>query len=96
MIAHVNDETIETERGFSRECGYHETAHGADRQLYDLSSDPQELENVAGEHPDTAAELGERYEAFVDFLVPAPTVDELVDYDNGKDVLERLEAIGYK
>jgi arylsulfatase A-like enzyme len=96
LIDHVADEAIEAERGSSRECGYCETVHGAERQLYDLPADPQEQENVAGDHPDVAGELAKRHEAFVADLVPAPAVDERVDYADEDEVLERLEAIGYK
>lgn len=96
LIDHVADEAIEAERGSSRECGYCETVHGVERQLYDLSVDPGERGNVADDHPDTVADLVDRYDGFVADLVPAPAVDGRVDYADEDEVLERLEAIGYK
>lgn len=96
LIGHLADETIEAERGSSKKCGYCKTIHGGERQLYDLSLDPKEKKNVAADYPDAVTDLTDRYDTFIDCLIPIPTTDERVDYVDEEDVLERLEAIGYK
>lgn len=95
-IFHVGDETLETERGSSIECGYCNTVHGAERQLYDLRNDPGEEENVVDSHPDVADRLQSEYDSFVSRLVSPSEADSTTNYEGEEAVLDRLESLGYK
>lgn len=96
-IRHVKDDVLVDERGSSLECGYCKTVHGDPPELFDLESDPDETENVVEEHPEVVSDLEERYESFLSNLADVGSRRrEPVDYDDEDELLDRLEAIGYK
>lgn len=95
-VRHVDDEVIEAERGSSLECGYCDTVHGDPPELFDLEADPEETVDVAAQHPGIVSDLEERYEAYLSGLTEVEGYSREIGYDNESDVLDRLEAIGYK
>lgn len=96
LIAHVDDETLEKDRGSSLRCGYCETVHGAALELYDLTNDPQERRNVAEEHPATVERLQSRYGEFLDGLERPDQRGAVVDYEREEELFDQLESLGYK
>ena len=96
-IRHVEDDVLVDERGSSLECGYCKTIHGDPPELFDLEGDPAETENVVEEHPEVVSDLEERYESFLSNLADVGSPKrEPVGYDHEDELLDRLEAIGYK
>ena len=82
-----------------RTCRYCELVHEPDRELYDLADDPAEAENDAEARPGRADELHEEAERRAAELVedsPATTADDAVDYDDEEEIMDRLEALGYR
>jgi arylsulfatase A-like enzyme len=98
-LKHVPDEVLERERGDSFRCGYCETVHGDDRELYDLRADPEERENLVADRPEVAADLDARLTSHFDGL-EYPDGEEAdadrVEYDDEAAVLDRLEDLGYR
>lgn len=95
-VRHVADETIEAERGSSLECGYCDTVHGSEQELYDLDADPLERDNALEDRPGVAEELDQLYEEFTSSLVEPSAGADAVHYQHEDEVLDRLEAIGYR
>ena len=97
FIKHVPDSVLEQKRGSSLECGYCNTVHGAERELYDLSEDPDEIMNIAEQQPEIATELEEKLDSYFDGLDEFVTKSgNRVSYDEEEAVLKRLEDLGYK
>lgn len=95
-IRNVPDPALEAERGSSLECGYCKTVHGSERELFDLEADPQECQNVINDQRHVAEMFDSRYETFVTNLVDPQETRDDVRYENEDEVLDRLEAIGYR
>jgi len=95
-IKHVEDEVLERERGDSFRCGYCDTVHGSERELYDLEADPGDTENLVDNEPDRAAEMDDRLHAYFDALEYPDAQDETVEYEAEDEVMERLEDLGYR
>lgn len=95
-VRHEDDPVIESERGSSLVCGYCETVHGDEQVVFDLGGDPEEQANVASDHPEVVSALESGYEAFVNDLLEPDASEDNVRYDHEEDVLDRLEAIGYR
>lgn len=78
-----------------RRCG---RMHGAMKELYDLTSDPEETENVIEREPQVAAELRNKMEnwmkKFDDRQPPTGETDKAYEEDMEK-VEERLRRLGY-
>lgn len=97
FIKHVPDPVLEQKRGSSLECGYCNTIHVGDRELYDLSNDPRETTNIADHKPEIATELEAKLDAYFDELEAfTPESESRVSYDEEEAVLKRLEDLGYK
>lgn len=82
-----------------RTCRYCELVHEPDRKLYDLEEDPAETENCATRRPERSNELQEKAERRAAELTanePATTAGDTVDYDDEKEIMDRLEALGYR
>jgi arylsulfatase A-like enzyme len=61
-------------------------------ELYDLTADPDETENVAAEHPETVADLDAQLDAWLDSFEHADATGE-VSMDAA--TRDRLEDLGY-
>ncbi|MEF8802091.1 MAG: sulfatase [Halolamina sp.] len=96
FIKHVPEEVLERERGGSFECGYCNTTHGDERELFDLRSDPDETENVLEDNPDVVADLDEKLSDYFDSLETLATDSEAVEYENEEELMDRLEDLGYR
>ncbi len=66
------------------------------RELYDLTRDPDEQNDLAGERPEVIAELGARLLTLIE-LLSDPTKLEMDENpeDLDPDLREQLEALGY-
>lgn len=96
-IYHTSDEALEDERGSSLRCGYCNTVHGDPPELFNLETDPDERINVIDEHPEVVSRLQAEYESFQSGLAAVEgSGRDMVSYDNEEEILEKLEAIGYK
>jgi len=63
-------------------------------ELYDLQSDPDELHDVSGDHPEIVAEFKERMQAYLD---KAEGTDiELPEVETTDEVEQRLRDLGYR
>ncbi len=62
------------------------------KQLYDLSRDPGQQEDVAGEFPDTAATMQSRYDQWWDDLMPASEAYQPIAIGAGAENPTRLSA----
>lgn len=77
-----------------RKCGHE---HWPEEELFDLSADPDEAENLVEDEPDVAEDLRETAER----LVEGYTIGEVdgtadVSYEEEEDLEERLKHLGYK
>jgi len=95
-IKHVPDEVLERERGSSLRCGYCNRIHEGERELYRLTDDPAEETNIVDQFSDRATSLDEKLSEYFDGLRPPEQDAEHVTYDDEKEVLERLEELGYR
>jgi len=77
----------------NEKCGYCGISHGSDRELYDRDNDPEELENIIDERPETADRLSSKLEQWVSYR-PDPVTDT-ADFDT-EEVMNHLEALGYR
>lgn len=97
FIKHVEDPVLENKRGSSLECGYCNTVHGGERELYDLSADPGGTANIVDQKPEIATELEAELDTYFDELTEfAPGQEAEITYEGEEAVLERLENLGYK
>lgn len=97
FIKHVEDPVLEEKRGSSLECGYCNTVHGGERELYDLSADPEETANIVDQQSEVATELEAELDSYFDELSEiAPERETRITYEEEEAVLERLEELGYK
>jgi len=67
--------------------------HTSRPELYDLSSDPGELHNLADERPDLAADMEVKLRAFVEEKASPEAMAAVGDVD--QETLNRLAALGY-
>lgn len=97
FIKHIEDPVLREHRGSSLECGYCNTVHEGERELYDLQEDPGETNNVIGEHAEQTAELESKLDSYFERHGPHPEMDgdSGVEYDDEEEVLDRLEDLGY-
>jgi arylsulfatase A-like enzyme len=65
-------------------------------QLYNLSSDPDEMTNVADEYPDTVAEFEEVLNDRLDSIERTSEDFTIPDIQDDHKIEERLRALGYK
>lgn len=78
-------------------CRYCNRQHAAREELYNLKADPEENQNVIEENPDIATELSTRMEERVGELSEnTPESADAVDYDDEDEMMDRLEALGYR
>lgn len=92
-----SDSVLERERGDAFRCGYCDTVHGSDRELYDLTTDPAEEDNIVDQAPELADRLDEAIDSYYESVTPVDIEQrESVEYENEEDVLERLEDLGYR
>ena len=66
---------------------------GSSEHLYDLDADPAERRDVAGEHPEERARLGDYLDRWLAGLAEAGSDRERIELT--AEELERLEALGY-
>lgn len=83
--------------GSDTTCRYCGVEHAAPEELYDLETDPGELENLAPNDPDRVegleATLSTRYEG----LCESPEADDReISYSDEKEIIEHFEALGYR
>lgn len=76
--------------GDRSDCRYCEVAHASNEELYDLSRDRNELENVIRDHQKAATELEERLNGWIE-AVPEPTKDQI----NFAIPEQHMEDLGY-
>lgn len=74
--------------GERTECRFCGIPHGEDQELYDLTTDPGETNNIIQTHPDVADELAEKMQAFIDGLPDTPR--ERIDFEPPEDQLREL------
>jgi len=90
LIYSVDGETI---------CRICDIEHSPARELYDLESDPAELENVARHNESEVkrllSEADRRASEYCDNRLEM-TEDEIVSYDDEQEAIERLKALGYR
>jgi len=92
-----SDPVLERERGDAFRCGYCDTVHGSERELYDLTTDPDEEHNIVDREPDLADRLDKAIESYYESIEPVDIGQgDSVEYQNEDDVLERLEDLGYR
>jgi Tfp pilus assembly protein PilF len=72
--------------------GDYKYIHGPRPELYNLMSDPKELDNLIDRHPDVAADLRERLQDYLDEHA-VPDLDSSVYVD--EETLRRLQGLGY-
>lgn len=96
-IEHVEDPVLEEAwNGDSFRCGYCDRIHGEPVELYDLTNDPAETENIANQNEDVVNEMRSLLDRFkashpeVTASGPVPT------YEDEEEVLDRLEKLGYR
>lgn len=77
----------------SETCRYCDITHAPAEELYDVKNDPDERENIVDACPETAAQLAEALELWVNEL-PDPSEGE-VDFKESPEVMQRLENMGY-
>jgi len=66
--------------------------HKVDPELYDLESDPREVQNLAARHPERVDELRAQLTRLIE-AAPAPTEDARVTMD--AESIAELQALGY-
>jgi arylsulfatase A-like enzyme len=97
-ITHQPDKTLEEKWGSSLECRYCKKIHGAEEELYHLISDPEEKENCIDKNQSVVEDLRKRVEQF-EQAIEYPETDSTAEspqFDDEKEVLQRLENLGYK
>ena len=77
------------------ECRYCETDHAPPIELYNIRDDPAETKNIAPENTETVERLTEKLSLWIDNL-PDQSTDESATYEPDTDVLDQLDAMGYK
>ncbi|SFC54216.1 Arylsulfatase A [Halobiforma haloterrestris] len=82
-------------------CRYCERPHGAAEQLYDLTTDPNETENLVEDRSEQAAKLRAQLEELLSRYThsendPNASDNRSVEYDDEEEVLDRLESLGYR
>lgn len=77
----------------NRGCRYCGVTHAPDRELYDISVDPAETENIADVRPEVAEQLEGQLESWISSL-PNPTRGDR-KFGGNAEVLGRLESMGY-
>lgn len=80
-------------------CRYCDVQHAEPVELYDLASDPGELENIANKDESTVDELmaeAERRSERHEQRRPVGDTGEDVTYDDEEEIHEHLEALGYR
>jgi len=75
-------------------CDFCDVAHGDDRELFDLSNDPSELDNVYDEKREVADDLERRLDEWIESC-GTPRRD-VVDFEVDDEVEETLRQMGYK
>ena len=92
LIQYIPDDTLPTD---GEECRYCKTIHRSAPELYDMSKNPNEEENVRCSHPDTVERLKGEYKEFTQSL-PVLADNQGVEYKDEEDVLKRLKELGYR
>jgi len=96
FIKHCADDVLERERGNSLRCGYCNTLHAGERELYDLTSDHSETLNVAEDRPERVGALEEMLSSYHGSL-SYPNIGDLgIEYEDEDAVMSRLEDLGYR
>ncbi|MBN1756311.1 sulfatase [bacterium] len=78
---------------YCRKCGI---IHGGEEELFDLSSDPEEIHNIASERPETVTDLRKRMDSFVskfDYQERPGTGEKYAEDQNKLE--QRLKDLGY-
>jgi arylsulfatase A-like enzyme len=84
---HDNDTTC-------RKCGHD---HWIVEELYDLSADPGETENIVGKEPEVATELRETAaELEASYQIEDVDTSKTINYEEEDAIEERLKHLGYK
>lgn len=92
FIQYTPDETLPTD---GEECRYCKTVHEPSPELYNLSNDSGEQNNVSNSYPEVVERLGREYEGFIRSL-PTLADEQEVEYQDEEEVLERLKELGYR
>jgi arylsulfatase A-like enzyme len=78
-------------------CRYCGIEHAPPKELYDIGTDPSELDNHASERPERVDELRERMSERLDGLFDAPdSHGRAAEYGDEEEILEQFEALGYR
>ncbi|QSW84112.1 sulfatase family protein [Natrinema longum] len=78
-------------------CRYCDRQHAAREELYNLEEDPEENRNVIEENRDIATDLSARMEDRVEELTQNRSEsDGEITYDDEEEMMDRLEALGYR
>ena len=64
-------------------------------ELFDLTRDPREQNNLAEERPEVTQELDERLRTLLELLGDPGELEDLPEEELDPDLRERLEALGY-
>jgi len=96
-IDHVEDDVLDQAwDGDSLMCRYCDRQHGDATELYTLSEDPTEENNVASSRQDVVDEMQSLLAKFEAENSPVTDNDDAVAYDDEEAVLDRLEDLGYR
>ena len=78
-------------------CRYCDCQHSDLEELYNLGKDTEEKQNVIEEYPHLASDLACQMEEQVEKLSEdTPKSDDTVTYDDEEEMMDRLEALGYR
>lgn len=75
------------------ECRYCELSHAANKELYNLVTDPEEKDNIATEKPDIATQMDNKLDSWIEQLPDSTKQDNTFEAD--QEVKDHLEDMGY-
>lgn len=83
--------------GDNEPCRYCERVHAKSTELYNLETDPRELNNIKEEQPEPLKILSNTIEETVsEFKAPDIDENEAIKYEDEDTVEEQLRALGYR